>query len=189
MNNKVHQIIQSVFPISKRSSDKINSLVAFKNVQKGEAIVNVEQPNNLEYFVLEGVQKSFLHNPDGEETTLSFFMSGSILPPFTTRVKDGRSLMNFKALTPGVLASFNANEFEKLMIEDLEIRNFGNTVLRNELARMVQKEIALASLPSVQRLELLRTTYPNLENLVPHTDIASYLGITPISLSRLRSKR
>ena len=82
----------------------------------------------------------------------------------------------------------NADEFEKLMIEDLEIREFGNSVLRNELMAKVQKEIALASLKGKERLVLLRKNYPNIENQISHTDIASYLGITTISLSRLRTK-
>lgn len=52
----------------------------------------------------------------------------------------------------------------------------------------VEKEIALASFKGKDRLLLLRKNYPNIENLIPHTDIASYLGITNISLSRLRTQ-
>ena len=74
------------------------------------------------------------------------------------------------------------------MIEDLEIRDFGNAVLSNELMAKVEKEVALASLKAKDRLVLLRKKYPNIENLIPHSDIASYLGITTISLSRLRTQ-
>jgi len=81
----------------------------------------------------------------------------------------------------------NAFNFEELMINNLEIRRFGNTVLRNELTRKVDREIGLASLSAKERLLKFREEYPLLENLIPHTHIASYLGITNISLSRLRS--
>jgi CRP-like cAMP-binding protein len=84
------------------------------------------------------------------------------------------------------LASIDANIFAELMVNNLEIRNFGNQVLRNELACKVDKEIGLASLTAKERLIKLREQFPLLENLVPHTDIATYLGITNISLSRLR---
>jgi CRP-like cAMP-binding protein len=106
------------------------------------------------------------------------FVSGSILSPSTTRNKEGKSIVNIRALTDVEIATINAEEFEKLMIEDLEIRHFGNEVLRNELMEKVQKEIALASLRGKDRLQLLRDKFPNIENLVPHSDIASYLGIT-----------
>ena len=79
-------------------------------------------------------------------------------------------------------------DLKKLMLEDLEIRDFGNSVLRIELMAKVQKEIALASLKGKDRLLLLRKNYPNIENFVRHSDIASYLGITTISISRLRTQ-
>ena len=62
------------------------------------------------------------------------------------------------------------------------------SVLRIELMAKAQKEIALASLKGKDQLLLLRKIYLNIENLVPHSEIASYLGITTISLSRLRTQ-
>jgi hypothetical protein len=59
-------------------------------------------------------------------------------------------------------------------------------VLRAELLKKVQKEIGMASLAGKERLLQFRKEFPMLENLVPHTDIATYLGITNITLSRLR---
>jgi CRP-like cAMP-binding protein len=95
-------------------------------------------------------------------------------------------VLYFQALTEVKIVSIDAVEFEKLMIDNLEIRNFGNTVLRNELIKKVDKEIGLASLTAKERLINFRNHFPMLENVIPHSDIASYLGITNISLSRLR---
>ncbi|MDL5512157.1 Crp/Fnr family transcriptional regulator [Arenibacter sp. M-2] len=188
MYDKIGSIINSITPIPNRSLAKIQELAESIDVKKGVLITAVGQNNNLEYFILEGICKSFLYTPEGEDVTISFFMPGSIISPNTTRRKDGKSIINIRALTDAVIATINAEEFEKLMVEDLEIRHFGNTVLRNELMGKVQKEIAFASLKGKDRLQLLRDTFPNIENLVPHTDIASYLGITTISLSRLRTQ-
>ena len=58
--------------------------------------------------------------------------------------------------------------------------------MQNELARKVDKEIGLVSLTAKERLLKFRAQYPLLENLIPHPIIASYLGITNISLSRIR---
>ena len=188
MDNKISPIIYSVTSISDKSIGKLNDLVDYINVKKGELITSVGQKNNLEYFVIEGICKSFLSTPEGENVTISFFMSNSIISPSSTRNQEGKSVINIQALTDVEIAAFNASEFEKLMIEDLEIRDFGNSVLRIELMAKVQKEIALASLKGKDRLLILRKIYPNIENLVPHSDIASYLGITTISLSRLRTQ-
>ena len=188
MYDKISPIINSITPISDRSIGRIDDLVEFYNFKKGELITSVGQKNNLEFFLIEGICKSFLDTPEGESVTISLFMSNSVLSPSTTRNQEGKSIINIQALTDVEIAAINATEFEKLMIEDLEIREFGNSVLRNELMAKVEKEVALASLKAKDRLVLLRKNYPNIENLVPHSDIASYLGITTISLSRLRTQ-
>ena len=186
--DKIRPIINAVSPISEAAMQKLEPLVQFSTITKGSDLTAVGQSNSYEYFVIDGICKSFLFNPEGEEITLSFFMSNAIISPYITRVKNGKSLINLKALTELTVASMNAAAFEKLMVDDLEIRRFGNTVLRNELLEKVQKEIALASSPAKIRLQNLRKKFPNIENSIPHADIASYLGITTISLSRLRSR-
>lgn len=188
MHQKVNSIIQSIAPVSDKSMEKLLDLIRYVTIEKGQLITEVGQKNYLEYFVIQGICKSFLYSPAGDEITLSFFMENSILSPQTTRIIDGRSLLNIRCLTAMEVATINANEFEQLMIDDLEIRHFGNTVLRNELMEKVQKEIGLASLAGKNRLQILRAHYPNIENRIPHSDIASYLGITTISLSRLRTQ-
>ncbi len=185
-NKMIKEIINSIYPISVNSINEIEDILEFKSVDKGDTFIKRNKRNTNEYFILEGICRSYLISPEGEEITLSFFTSNSILSPYSTRTKEGISQLNFQALTDVKLSSMNAFKFEELMINNLEIRRFGNTVLRNELTMKVDKEIGLASLTAKERLLKFREQYPMLENLIPHTDIASYLGITNISLSRLR---
>lgn len=186
MNKKVKEIIDGIFPISKESFQKIDSLLTFETFEKGENFIQINKRNEKEFFILGGVCKSYVMSPDGEEITISLFTENNILSPQSIRTSNNISTLNFKALTKLELVSMNAKEFESLMIENIEIRHFGNTVLQNELISKVEKEIGLASLTAKERLIEFRKKYHLLENLIPHTDIASYLGITNISLSRLR---
>ena len=186
MNKKVKNIIDGIFPVSEKSFQEIVSLLKFETFEKGEAFIQRNKRNEKEYFILSGVCKSYLVNPDGNEITISFFLENTILSPHSIRTSKNISNLYFKALTNIELASINASQFEKLMVENVEIRTFGNLVLENELKAKVAKEIGLASLSAKDRLIEFRKKYRILENLIPHTDIAAYLGITNISLSRLR---
>lgn len=186
MNKEIKNIIDKTSPISKESFKQIETLLKIERFKKGEIFIQKNKQNEKEYFILSGVSKSYLINPDGEEITISLFTEESILTPQSIRTSKNISNLNFKALTNIKLVSMNAKEFESLMISNLEIRDFGNTVLQNELISKVEKEIGLASLSAKERLIEFRKKYQLLENLIPHTDIASYLGITNISLSRLR---
>jgi CRP-like cAMP-binding protein len=188
MQKEIQSIVNAVSATSETAIEKIVTLAESIQYEKGELITTVGMKNHHEYFVLDGICHSYLSSPEGENITISFFMSESIISPSTTRNQLGHSLINIKALTAVTVVAINATEFEKLMIDDLEIREFGNSVLRNELLEKVQKEISLASYKAKDRLLLLRKKFPMLENKIPHAAIASYLGITTISLSRLRTQ-
>jgi CRP-like cAMP-binding protein len=187
MKKTVKDIINSIYPLPNHAVEKIESRIEIESFDKRETFIKKGNQNTKEYFLLEGICRSYLLNPEGQEITLSFFNSGSILSPFSTRTHGSISILNYQTLTPVKLASINAQEFERMMISDIDIRNFGNSVLRHELTAKVQKEIGLASRTAKERLIHFREQFPMFENLIPHTDIASYLGITNISLSRLRN--
>lgn len=186
IKERTRPLVNKVSPVSEGSLDLISDLILVEVYEKGDVFIDRGKKNNKEYFVYEGVCRSFLLSPEGEEVTISYFLEGSILSPNKTRTANQISHLNFQALTKVTVASLNADKFEQLMINHMDIREFGNMVLQNELLAKVEKEIALASLNGRERLILFREKYHFLENLISHVDIASYLGITNISLSRLR---
>ena len=188
MNDIVQEIILRNFKMSSTSLETIMGIVEYIEYQKNDIFIVEGKRDSREYFVLEGVCRSFLLNPDGEEITISFFSGKSIISPHTTRTINGYSNLNFQALTEVKMGAMNASRFEEFMVENLEIREFGNSVLRNELKKKVEKEIGMASQTAKERLIKFREDYPILENLIPHTTISTYLGITNISLSRLRNE-
>ena len=188
IKERTRPLVNKVSPVSEVSLDLISDLIVIEDYEKGDLFINRGKKNNKEYFVYEGVCRSFLLSPEGEEVTISYFLEGSVLSPNKTRTANQISHLNFQALTNITVASLNADKFEQLMINHMDIREFGNMVLQNELLAKVEKEIALASLNAKERLILFREKYHFLENLISHVDIASYLGITNISLSRLRKE-
>lgn len=188
IKESLRPIINKVSPVSEGSLDLVNDLIVIEVYEKGDVFIDRGKRNNKEYFVFEGICRSFLLSPEGEEVTISYFLEGSVLSPNKTRTANQLSHLNFQALTKVTVASLNADKFEQLMINHMDIREFGNMVLQNELLAKVEKEIGLASLSAKERLILFREKYHFLENLISHVDIASYLGITNISLSRLRKE-
>ncbi len=186
IKERTRPIVNKVSLVSEGSLDLISDLILVEVYEKGDVFIDRGKKNNKEYFVYEGVCRSFLLSPEGEEVTISYFLEGSVLSPNKTRTANQISHLNFQALTRLTVASLNADKFEQLMINHIDIREFGNMVLQHELLAKVEKEIGLASLNAKERLLLFREKYHFLENLISHADIASYLGITNISLSRLR---
>ncbi len=179
--------LRSIIPLSGASFEALQELFVYRSIPQNEVFVETGRRSYLEYFIIDGYCRSFLLNPEGDDITLAFFKKHGALSPHITRTKNNISLINFQALTNLELVEFKAEQFLSLMIQNTEIRDFGNTILKNELMQKTAKEIGLASLPAKERLSIFREEYGELENLIPHPLIASYLGITNVSLSRLRS--
>jgi CRP-like cAMP-binding protein len=185
---EIKDIVKSIYPVSGNSLNQIIDLIEYQEINKGSCFIEKGTRDYHEYFLLDGICRSFVLNPEGEEITIAFFNPGTVLSPFVTRTVEGISNLNFQALTDIKLGMMDASEFLNLMVDQLDTREFGNMVLKIELKNKVDKEIGHASLTAKERLLKFREQYAMLENLVPHTTIATYLGITNISLSRLRKE-
>lgn len=184
----IREIFNDVYPVSDKSLDLIFQMVEYKSIPKGKVFIQHKRPDTYEYFLLDGVCRSYLLDPEGEEITINFYQGPGVLTPHVIRTSKEVSLFNYQAATDLEVAYFGEQIFLELMISNLEIRFFANTVLRSELIQKVNKEIGLASLTAKERLTRFRQTFAGLENILPHPMIASYLGITNISLSRLRGE-
>lgn len=187
-SNIINSIISETLPISQRSIDAFMDLITIKKISKRTHFIQKNKTNNQEYFLLSGICRSYVPNYNGDLISISFFQGKSIITPHVIRTTNQKSNLDFETLTDCEIATVSATDLLNLMIENIEIRNFANTVLQNELKRKVNKEISMASFNGKNRVLELRRVYPNLENFIPHEMIASYLGLTTISLSRLRKE-
>ncbi|MCF8264809.1 MAG: Crp/Fnr family transcriptional regulator [Melioribacteraceae bacterium] len=183
------KIFERFASVSENSFKEVLDLISLKTYPPNYYFVNEGKREESEYFVLDGIIRSNIFTRKGEDVTLSFFYEKSVLPPCISRTNDGISTLNFQSLSEVKIAIINANLFRELMQKHLDLYQFGNMVMMSELQIKAKKEISFATLSAKVRLEELRSQFPGIENLIPHTHIASYLGITPISLSRLRNKQ
>lgn len=181
-------IINGYFPVSVTSAGLLTRLIEFQSIRKGTTFIKVNSRNDFDYFLLDGICRSYILNQEGMDVSISFFQGQTVLTPNVARTYQYRSTLNFEALTDLTIGRFKALELVDLMKRIPELRNFANAVLQQELIQKTNKELDNASLPAKERLIKFRGQFDALENLIPHPFIASYLGITNISLSRLRKQ-
>jgi len=141
----------------------------------------------MEYFVTQGILRTYALNPDGEEVTTGFFVAPCALTPSISRDLDNVSQLCCDALTATTLARLDGRLLIESMMQHQPMQRWGDAVMRSELTRRMRREIALATFTAKQRLEEFRKDYPELEDQISHSMIASYLGMTPVTLSRLRN--
>ena len=166
--------------------DPLFALVQAQVLATGAHLFLAGDRNAAEYFVLSGVLRSYVADAEGREVTLGFHAGPAILTPSVARTEAGLSLVACQALRPARLMRFAWADLNSLMVADAEVRHWGNLVLEGELIRRARREWSLAAESAAERLKRFEKDFPGLDDQVPQHLIASYLGITASSLSRLR---
>lgn len=157
-------------------------------LQKHTDIFTEGKKNSNEYLLVSGVAHRYNISEKGDAITTGFYLSPSVITPHFARTKGGKSLFSLQALTEVVLAEIPVATLDHLRSTHEAFYVFGQRVVEKELSLSLQWEVAFRSAGARERLLALRQWYPNLENKVPHHTIASFLGITPVSFSRLRNE-
>ncbi len=157
-----------------------------KLVKKGATIVEQGTPETRELIILQGQVASHIYSSQGSAICVGLHVGPCTLTPNIARTRDGMSLISVEAMTDSLVAQMDSNLLLDTMLASEPVRDWANGILRDELGRKADREWCLAALGGADRLAWFRDRYPGYEQTFTHTLIASFLGITPVTLSRLR---
>lgn len=186
MQNLLFNFISKYVSLSENETNVITSLDIFRSVKRGTILLNEGQKSRDGYFVLKGCIRSY-YIVDGEEKTTAFYTE-------------------MEGLTPHCVANKTPSEYYIACVED-SIITVGNPDMEVEvltkfpkfetLCRLLSEEQLAKkqinfdefkiSTPEQRYLNLLQNR-PDLVQRIPQYQLASYLGIKPQSLSRIRAR-
>ncbi len=183
----VIRLIDSIESGCGRGFNALIPRMSSHEIDRHEALFKAGQENRYEYLLLSGLLRSFILDAKGNETTVAFHSAPCVITPCIARSEITKSLVTCEAIQTSRIVQFSQNELTDLMINDENARRWGNQVLQAELVRRARREWSLAAETGAQRLERFKKEYPDIASLVSAKIIATYLGITPVTLSRLQS--
>ncbi len=156
--------------------------------KKNDVLFAEGKYNAFEYFQLEGISHRYNTDSEGQQLTTGIYLGERVITPHFTRTQNGHSIFSLQALTDAAYLKVPAGRFRELLDADEYLLMVGRAIVEKEFIRGLNYEVLFRSYTAKDRLKYFRENYPNLENLIPHTVIASFLGITPVSFSRLRGE-
>ncbi|WP_437714078.1 Crp/Fnr family transcriptional regulator [Sorangium sp. So ce448] len=158
-------------------------------LDRGELMTRAgERPRDFG-LVLSGLVRKFYVTPRGRDVTRGFAMEGELVGAYAALLGKCASQLSVQALEGSSVLVVEFEAFERLYDRHPSWNTLGRRVAEALFVEREQRAAELLTLSAEQRYETLLARSPALAERVPQYQIASYLGITPVSLSRIRARR
>ena len=139
-------------------------------------------------YIEAGIARAWFQS-DGKEITFQFISEGQFVSSFESFLNNARSWYNIETIEPMLVYSISIEEFRRKMAVFPHIRDFYNNYVQQRLLAYQQLFISRIRDSPEERYRQLLREHPETVGRVPQHYIASYLGITSVSLSRIRNRR
>lgn len=156
---------------------------------RGEHLLRAGQRAELAAVVVEGLLREHFVMPDGVERTKAFLGEGELSGSMADLLSGAPSRAYIVAEEPCRLLVVPYAKLAELFERDPAWDRFARAAMRALLLRKAEREYELLGLDAPARYRVFVQRYPGLEGRVAAMHVASYLGITPVHLSRLRRAR
>jgi len=146
-----------------------------------------EIANNI-YFIKKGCLREWFNN-DGKDITFQFFFEGQPVASIDSFMNNKPSLFTIESIKPSIIISIAKDDFTELFITYPEFKDRFHDFIFQRFRNYGQLFLSRIKDTPQERYEDLIKNHSEIIKRVPQHYIASYLGITPISLSRIRNRK
>ncbi len=186
--NALKTYINRISPLSENTWEQFSSFFAYRELKKGEYFIREGQMARHMGFLTHGVIRAFYRNPAGVEYNKHFFVPESFAGGYSSLVTQSPNLINLQALTDCRLVIASYSQITALFDACQDLERFARKLAELYFVHKEKREVDIVLLDADKRYLQFQLEYPELEQLIPQYHIASYLGITPTQLSRIRRK-
>ena len=186
---KIRKLLLDKVPFSEKELSLILSKWSVeKSVAKNDFLSKEGDKGKYLYFVIKGVMRIFyLH--DGEEICIGFSYDDTIICSYPSFISDKPSDYYIQALTDLKLIGIHRDDFYAFLEESRNMEKAWRMFTEEALLGKITGETEMLTFTPEERYERLWKRSPHLFQLVPQKYIASYLGMKPETLSRVKKKR
>jgi len=155
---------------------------------KGETVFNQGDSNENLFYVETGLLKAFYVTSDGKEFVKSFIRESNVIGSLTAMMSDDGCSFSLICIEPCSLFRVKFSDLTNAAEQDITIANTLIKQLINFALKKERREYELLCFSAEERYQMIKQQAPDLLDRITQNDIARYLGITPVALSRIRAR-
>ncbi|WP_323789382.1 Crp/Fnr family transcriptional regulator [Psychroserpens sp.] len=184
-NSKIKEIFKDL-SFSEEQIKMIESVFYHVKFKKGDTILKANDRVDHQYYILEGCLRSYHIDKLGKEHTIQFGIKDWWISDYTAFFSASKAIMTIEVIQNAIMYRISNEDKEKLYLKIPKIETFFRKKLERAFAAFQKRILSNLSQTATERYLNFIETYPNIEKSIKNYHIASYLGITTESLSRIR---
>ena len=184
--NPYFKFFNEIGNVDDETFKKLSTLTEYKKVTSGTQLAKVGMIPSKVYLLISGVLRAFVTLESGKQHNKRLYSSPSFAGALTSILKVEPSIIVLEALTDCEVYEIDYPGIIEMCKEDIKISHFYSKVLEFTFIAYEDRNLDLMTLSGTERYLKLRQQISNIDNLIPQYQIASYLNITPVQLSRIR---
>ncbi len=181
--------IKSSIQLSPEAEAYLFSISTKKKVTKGDILIREGQTVDKIFFVIEGCLRSYCTDKKGKEHTLQFGVKNWWISDYIAIHNNERATLTVECLKDSTVIEFNAKKLNGTLTLFPEYEPFQRNLLERHVVSLHKRILNQLQLTAPERYDLFLQQYPDIEQDTRNYHIASYLGITQESLSRIRLEK
>lgn len=187
MDDKLLNHFISIQQLSQEEIDAIDETLTVKDFKKGTLLLKEGQHSSATYFVLEGIVRQF-YITDGTEKTSDFFTEGQWVLSINNITQNRTSNHFLECSSDCKVIVGNSEKGEDLYKKYPNLETISRKLMNQVfVGQQTKMETYILDSPKERYLKLLQSN-PELFQKIPQYQIASYVGVTPESLSRIKKR-
>lgn len=188
MKNELSIIFSEHLKLGTAYVETFMKLMSIKSIKKNEFLIKEGTVCNFIGIVNSGSMRGFVQN-DHQEFNNEFFFEKDFVSAYNSFLTRKPNYCNIQALIDTEIYLLSYNQLEDLLNENAEWGKLGKYVSDIFYIKKCERETSLLKNSAAERLDLLLDNFPGIEQKVSQYHIASYLGIKPETLSRIKSAK
>jgi CRP-like cAMP-binding protein len=185
--SEVQKFLKSIYDLPASSMQKLEDCLKPVEFKRKEVITWEGHVEKYLYFVQEGIQKSY-YIKDGNEHVIAFTYAPSFSGIPESFLTQTPSKYFLDTITPSKLLRLSYDQLQSLLSEDRHLERLMQKATEAVLAGLIQRHHELLAFDIEERFTAFVKRSPALLNLIPHKDLASYLGINATNFSKLLAR-
>ena len=178
--------IKNSITLNPEAEEHLYSISKEREFKKGVFLIRQGEVVKKTYFVRRGCLRSYCIDKNGKEHTLQFAIKDWWISDFIAIYNNEPATLSVECITDSAVIEFEATALEEIHTLFPEFETFQRKNLERHVVSLHKRILNQLQLSAQGRYALFLKQYPDIEHYTPNYHIASYLGITQQSLSRIR---